>query len=113
MSGPDPWHKPGGLSDLDAAQRVEDDGPTYDPRTDTYVGSFETIPASVAVTKALADIRHCEPTDLEPLYRSVDPDALDRLVDSGTAQLRVRMDVDGFEVLVTGGRRLEITPPSA
>ena len=113
MSGPDPWHGPGGQSALDAAENVEDDGPTYDPRTDTYVATFDATPASVAVTEALAAIKHCGPTDLEPLYRSVDPDALDRIVDSGSTGLRVRIELDGFEVVVTGDRRLEITPPSA
>lgn len=110
MSGPDPRHAVGGESS-DGIRRVTEDGPTYDPNTDTYVGRFEVESASLAVTEALATVRHCEPTELEPLYRSVDPDALDRLVGSGTDQLRVTMDVDGFEVVVTGDGRLEITPP--
>ena len=112
MSGPNPWHGAGGRSDLDAGERAENDGPTYDPRTDTYLTTFGETPASVALTEALADIRHCEPTELEPLYRTVDPDALDRLVDSGSPKLRVGIQLDGFEVVVTGDRRLEITPPS-
>jgi hypothetical protein len=90
---------------------VTDDGPTYDPRTDTYVGMFDTESASIAVMEALASVRHCDPTELEPLYRSVDPDALDRLVASGSAKLCVTMSLDGFEVVVTGDRRIEITPP--
>lgn len=113
MSGPDPWHEPGSQTNIDAAERGDDVGPTYDPRTDTYVTTFDETPASVAVTEALADIKHCGPTELEPLYRSVDPDALDRLVDSGSSRLRVTIELDGFEVVVTGDRRLEITPPSA
>ncbi|WP_262177589.1 HalOD1 output domain-containing protein [Haloarcula laminariae] len=96
---------------FDGRACVTDDGPTYNPNTDTYVGTFEVASASLAVTEALATIRHCEPTELEPLYHSVDPDALDRLVKSGTDQLRVTMQLDGFEVVVTGDRRVEITPP--
>jgi len=110
MSGPNPRRAIGGRSSADVG-RVTEDGPTYDPNTDTYVGRFEVESASLAVTEALSTIRHCEPTELEPLYRSVDPDALDRLVASGTDQLRVTVDVDGFEVVVTGDCRLEITPP--
>jgi len=111
MSGPDPWHTLGAGQSFDGAERVTDDGPTYDPRTDTYVGMFDPESASIAITEALATVRHCEPTELEPLYRSVDPDALDRLVASGSDQLRVTMRIDGFEVVVTGDCRIEITPP--
>lgn len=111
MSGPDPWQVPSAGRNTGVAEDVSDSGPTYDPRTDTYVGRFESEPASVAVTKALATIRHCDPTALEPLYESVDPDALDRLVTSGSDRLRVTIHVDEFEVVVTGDRRLEITPP--
>ncbi|WP_276250877.1 HalOD1 output domain-containing protein [Haloarcula rara] len=111
MSGLDPWHALGGSPGLEGAERVTDDGPTYDPKTDTYVGIFETESASVAVMEALASVRHCEPTELDPLYCSVDPDALDRLVASGSDQLCVTMHIDGFEVVVTGSRRIEITPP--
>jgi len=111
MSGPDPWQETGGARGLDGTDRVTNDGPTYDPKTDTYVGTFATESASVAVMEALATVRHCEPTRLEPLYRSVDPDALDRLVASGSDQLRVTIRIDGFDVVVTGDRRLEITPP--
>lgn len=111
MSGPDPWRAVGGKSSLEEAERVTEDGPTYDPKTDTYVGMFDTESASTAVMTALASVRHCEPTELDPLYRSVDPDALDRLVASGSDHLRVTMHIDGFEVVVTGTRRIEITPP--
>ena len=111
MSGPDPWRAHGSGRGFDGAERVTDDGPTYDPKTDTYVGRFEAEPASLAVTEALATVRHCEPTELEPLYSSVDPDALDRLVASGSEKLRIRVHIDGFDVVVTGSRRIEITPP--
>lgn len=110
MNGPDPRHTLGG-GNFDGTRRVTEDGPAYDPNTDTYVGTFDVESATVAVTQALSTIRHCEPTDLEPLYRWVDSDALDRLVASGTDQLRVTIDVDGFEVVITGDCRLEITPP--
>jgi hypothetical protein len=112
MSGPDPWHAFGGRPNTETVERADDDGPTYDPRTDTYVGTFDMESASVAVMEALAAIRHCEPTELEPLYSSVDPDALDRLVESASDGLHVRMHIDGFQVVVTGDHRLEITPPS-
>lgn len=110
MSGPDPWRPPAGRfnSELTAG----DDGPTYDPQTDTYVGTFETTSASVAVLQALGAIKHCDPTDIDPLYETVDPDALDTVVESASDELRVTLSIEGFEVVVTGDRRLEITPPS-
>lgn len=111
MSGPDPGPTFDGGREADLPEGG-DDGPTYDPKTDTYVMTFESEAASVALMRALADIRHCEATELEPLYSVVDPDALDRVVRSAAESLRVRMTIDGFEVVVTGDRRLEITPPS-
>ena len=111
MSGPDPWHAHDSGHRFDEGGRVTGDGPTYDPATDTYVGTFETASACRAVAEALATVKHCEPMELEPLYDSVDPDSLDRLVDSGPDSLRVTVAIDGFEVVVTGDRRIEITPP--
>jgi len=87
MSGPDPWRPPAGQSDSELT--AGDDGPTYDPDTDTYVGTFETASASVAVL-----------------------DALDSVVDSGNDGLAVTLSIDGFDVVVTADRRLEITPPA-
>jgi len=106
MSGPDQWPQPDARSDTAG-------GPKYNPRTDTYVGSFDERPASIAVTEALASIRHCDPIELEPLYHSIDPEALDAIVDSGDSDLRATFRIDGFEITVTGHGRLEITPPSA
>ena len=110
MSGPDPWRPPAAQSDPELT--AGDGDPTYDPETDTYVGTFETTSASVAVLEALAAIKHCDPTDIDPLYETVDPDALDSVVASGNDGLTVTLSIDGFDVAVTADRRLEITPPS-
>ena len=48
----------------------------------------EKTPASMAVIAALADIMDADPIELDPLYSTVDPDALDALV-------RVRLGTDG------------------
>jgi hypothetical protein len=110
MSGPGPRDNRSNWSDVEPTD--DSDGPTYNPRTDTYVDGCDGREASVAVMESLADIRHCVPTELEPLYQSVDPDALDSLIRSASPSLRVQIDLDGFEVVVTGAGRLEITPPS-
>jgi len=41
---------------------------------------WESTPPSIAVVRTIAVALGCEPTALEPLYESVDPDALDRLL---------------------------------
>lgn len=38
-------------------------------------------PCSHVVVTAVADVMGCSPMDLEPLYRRVDPNALDTLID--------------------------------
>lgn len=39
-------------------------------------------PTSVAVIRALASVEGVAPSSLDPLYHSVDPDALDRIFDT-------------------------------
>ncbi len=64
---------------------------------------------SVAVVEAVARVRDCEPTDLEPLVAVVDPDALDVLA-AGTSQRddgpRVEFEYEGVAVEVRGGEVL-------
>lgn len=48
----------------------------------------EKTSASMAVIATLADIKDADPVELDPLYSTVDPDALDALV-------RVRTGTDG------------------
>jgi len=82
---------------------------TYDAATDTYVADFETTSASVAVAKALADLQSCRVTALDPLYETLDPDALDRLVESGDDSVSVSFSIDGITVVLTGDGRIELT----
>lgn len=88
----------------------------YDPERDCYTGSFdvtETEP-SVAVVQAVAEVAHRDPLDLEPLYRSVDTDALDAIVtDAGDSNLSVSFDVEEFDVTVRGDASIEVRPPQA
>lgn len=39
-----------------------------------------TRPTSLRVVEAVASDRELDPTELEPLYRAIDPDSLDRIV---------------------------------
>jgi len=94
------------------AEQLPEGGMTYNPRTDTYTAIIDSVDTSVAVTRGLADVRKCDVTDLTPLYDSLDPDALDRIVESSDESLSISLTVDGFEVVIIGGRFLEISAPS-
>ncbi|MBV0923098.1 hypothetical protein KTS45_02700 [Halomicroarcula limicola] len=102
------WELPGGeLADADAAK------PTYDPMTDTYTTtvSFADVSPSIAVAEALATVRHCETTALSPLYDEIDTDALDAIITGSGDSVSVTATVDGFEIVVTSGGKIEISPP--
>ncbi|WP_410767275.1 HalOD1 output domain-containing protein [Haloferax sp. DFSO60] len=43
---------------------------------------WSSLPPSTAVIETVAVAANCEPTALEPLYNTVDPDALDALLGS-------------------------------
>lgn len=54
----------------------------YDPQTESYHLTYDwrvSEPLSTLIITAIADITGNAPTDLEPLYDRIDPDALDRL----------------------------------
>ncbi|MFC7177461.1 HalOD1 output domain-containing protein [Halosegnis marinus] len=66
----------------------------------------ETTP-SAAVAEVLAVAADRDPTETEPLYDSIDPDALDTLVAGGTGAdgrepTTVTFESGGFRVTVTG-----------
>jgi len=86
----------------------------YDPANDTYTAQFraDTELASTALAEALADVRRCRTVELDPLYHSVDTDALDSLIESAAGEsLEVSLTIDEFDVRVVSDGRIEITPP--
>ncbi|ADB59615.1 hypothetical protein Htur_0718 [Haloterrigena turkmenica DSM 5511] len=68
---------------------------------------------SIAVVTAIAAKRGVEPTELPPLYESIDPDALDALFaptrTGGPRRGRLEFTYDGHAVVVECGSGLEIT----
>lgn len=62
----------------------------YDPASDAEVSEL--------LVTAIADIDHTDPLKLEPLYETVDPDALDDFVESDTLH-----DVGGYISFVFAG----------
>lgn len=62
-------------------------------------------PPSLAVVERVANCERVRPTDLVPLYETIDPDALDGLVDHrdrNAAALRIEFTYHGYDVTVTG-----------
>ncbi|MFB6166293.1 MAG: HalOD1 output domain-containing protein [Haloarculaceae archaeon] len=58
--------------------------------------------ASEAVVTAVADAEGVDPTDLEPLFDVVDPDALDALFAGGDASVELTFNYAGYAVTVRG-----------
>lgn len=102
------------MSKRNEVQESESGGVRYHPETDSYRAPFKkgTHPTTAVVT-TLAEIRHCEPVEIEPLYGVVDTDALDRIISGTTdSSVKVTFVVDGFEVTVSGDNVIEVVPPS-
>lgn len=68
---------------------------------------------STAIVQTVAVAADAEPTSIEPLYESVDPDALDRLVRSyedGSTDVVVTFPLAGHEVTVHGDGEVVVSP---
>ena len=81
-----------------------------DPGEDLYHASydFETVSPGLAVVEAIAAVEEIEPLDMEPLGATVDLEALDSLLRSGTGRAgpTVALRVRGYEILLHGSGRL-------
>ncbi|QLH84752.1 HalOD1 output domain-containing protein [Halosimplex pelagicum] len=60
------------------------------------------------VVRAVAADVGADPTDLPPLWTALDPDALDRLVDSGGESLTVTFEYRGRLVTVGSDREVRL-----
>ncbi|MFD1512439.1 HalOD1 output domain-containing protein [Halomarina rubra] len=68
--------------------------------------------ASTAVVEAVASAEGVPPRTLDPLYDTIDPDALDALV-SDAGPVRIRFSYEGHTVTVHGDGRLELEETAA
>lgn len=66
---------------------------------------------ATALATAVADIRGRDPLDLEPLYESVDLDAVDALLagSGGASDAIVTFRYEGFRVIVRGDGTIELS----
>lgn len=92
---------------------------TYHPTTNTYQLHPDwraDEPVTAAVVRGVATVMNTPPTELQPIYETVDPDALDLVFDStpGNPESRdisVTFRFNECEVRVHATGTIEITPP--
>lgn len=88
-------------------------GMEYEVESETYY-TYHEPGGSMAetVVRAVATVSGTEPTDMEPLTETVDPDALDRIVSSFPADRRwnLTFSFHGYEVSIEASGRVELSP---
>jgi len=71
---------------------------------------WSETPPSVAVVRLLSVARNTDPTALEPLAETLDPDALDRLLPSVDAGSTLEFTHSCFAVSLHGDGRVAVEP---
>nr|WP_254922138.1 MULTISPECIES: HalOD1 output domain-containing protein [unclassified Halorubrum] len=77
---------------------------TFRPGSETYLARYDKVEtsASMAVVATLTEISDVDPTEMDPLFRSIDVESLDALFRGATdGNVRVTSTVAGREVTVT------------
>jgi hypothetical protein len=82
---------------------------TSGPEVSRQFDYADTAP-SEAVVRAVSALTDTEPTSLEPLYETVDPEALDRLVRSGDPGMELTIRYLDYHVTVGGDGRVAVYP---
>ena len=83
---------------------------------DTVRTTSEDETVSETVIAAVADAKGVSPLDLDPLYDSIDPDALDQLFDhagGGSSITRLSFEMADCEVHVRANGEVTVTPAPA
>jgi len=57
---------------------------------------------SAAVIRAVAAVEGVEPTELDVLYDTIDPDAIDQLAGIGNEGVKITFQYNGYEITVRG-----------
>lgn len=68
--------------------------------------NVEAVPPSQAIVERVAACEGVDHTELVPLYEAIDPDAVDRLVETSLrndSALQIEFTYHGYDVTVTGG----------
>lgn len=91
---------------------------TFDAETDTYRLHYDRRSdesVTTAVTRAIAAVTNTPPTDLDPLFETIDPDALNQLYapthgGSSRDDGWVSFHLNNCVVIVDATGEIEITP---
>ncbi|WP_255171295.1 HalOD1 output domain-containing protein [Natrononativus amylolyticus] len=73
------------------------------------IEEYET--PAVGVVESLSDIKETEPEELAPLYRTLDPDGLNKVIESGTEEVTVVFEHGGCSVKVRADETVLIETP--
>ena len=95
-------------------QSEEGDAPSANDGAIRAEYDWTDTPASTAVVETVAAACDCEPTELDPLYEVVDPDALNAVVSSGDGPVAggttVTFEVADRSVTVHDGGAVVVRP---
>lgn len=75
----------------------------------------EIVEPSTAVVGAVSTVAGNDPRDIEPLYSTIDPDALDALFDrrkTAEGDLQIRFTIDGYDVTLSSYGSVVVRPPN-
>lgn len=70
----------------------------------------ETRSPSVEVVEAISAVLNRKPTEMEPISKHIDTDAVDSLLTTGGPAVRISFVHQGCRIDVTGDGKLEIRP---
>ena len=110
------------ITDQHASTTGSDVAVDYDPAEDRYRASYdlEEIDPSLAVVKAIAAVEGVDPLDMEPLGTTVDLEALDSVLQSGTgtSDPTITLRIRGYEIILYSSgllvlQRLDAEPGDA
>lgn len=91
---------------------TRDDAPERRTETVHYDPESPVRPGELVVT-SVADVADADPLELEPLYETVDPEAIDEFVASGGSadfDGHISFTYEGYAVTVRASGLLEIRP---
>lgn len=78
------------------------------PRVTHREHDLSEVDPTTAVVESVANVAGCDPVALEPLTEYVDPDALDRLVQSSTGETAVSLRYADHRVTVRSDGRVSV-----
>lgn len=90
-------------------ETIEAMNPT-DDESDSYRAAIPPErPIAVGIVEAIAAVRACDVTAIEPLGDQIDLEAVSRLIETATGELQIRFVLEQVTVTVDTDRTVEVT----